>query len=104
MSFLALTSLATGMILKTAYMRPNIEKTSPRQSTLKFGHSNFIALEESLGTAAYMANNVKRKEEYREIPCILFYRTIVPPISEAYPYVRSSSDGIQVATLQEGMI
>lgn len=63
-SFVVVTNLVTNMILRTAYINRNIEKTSLKKGTLKTTGTSFVTIEESVGDAAYITNNVASKHRH----------------------------------------
>lgn len=72
--FLVMTNLAIDIILGKPYINGNIDKINFNKSTLKLTGSSSVAIEESVGNAAYMTSKLVRKQrlsenEYYECTC-----------------------------------
>lgn len=82
-SFLVVTSLATKMILGTAYISRKIERISRNKSTLKSTGPSPVTMEETVGSVAYMAGSLVLKQGHADdgfnrYPCTAVCQRIVP--------------------------
>lgn len=101
--------MVADMILGTGYMDENIKKVSAEKDTLKPAGSSPDEIEESIDNAAYIAYNVETKhgneeKECSEYACTAVYQRVIPPLSEACLYVRSTAQGVQLATLYKNFV
>lgn len=58
-SFLIVINLVSIAILGTSHLNKNVEKVSHKKSTMKPTSTSSVAVKESVGSAAYIANSVE---------------------------------------------
>lgn len=97
------------MILGEKYTEEHTEKVSSKKGSLKPAVSIVLVTGESVGSAVYIADQMKPKqkpieEKSRERQCTAVYQKIIPSMSEAYLYLRSDERGVQVASSYKNLV
>lgn len=107
-SFLRVTSLATKLALKTAYINNNIEKFIFKNGILDPKCWSPIAIVERLCDAALYANIVETKQWCSEqycsaYMCFALYSRVMIPISKVYLFIRWKAQSVHFVTSHENV-
>lgn len=101
--FLIVTDLATDMILRIAYINENIDMISPKKGILKPTGPSSVAIEESVGSTAYMADILETKQGhpkdvFNKYHCTAVCQSTIRSMSEAYLYATTNDRGVRLDT------
>lgn len=108
-SLLVVRNLAADTSVITAYIDKNFEKTNPKKVTLKITGTSLLATEESVGSAAFTANNVETRKEnlrkdYNEHPSTAVVQQIIPSISDVHVHAISNAGGVQLVSSHVNLV
>lgn len=96
-------------IFRTAYVDDNIGNIGSEKCTVMATGSRLVAIEENVGSALYIANNVTTKQQHHEkrcrgYRCFVAYCMVIQSINKVQMYVKNNFGGVRLVIFHKNLV